>query len=243
MMLLRWSADVLLRVRYSKLGRVRFVSHRDGARLWERALRRVGVPVAYTQGFTPRPKMSFGLALPTGAESVAEYLDLGLTVDTLGKDVKELCAELTSALPAGMAAQYAQQRETSGESLQESVTSTTWVMWNAEFDAAAIDAATERLLAADEILVERERKKKTTVDDVRPLILDLRRDDDRLVADLVTTGRALRPAELAAAAFQSVDSLGVRVLRTHQWISHDGDRREVLSLPADVSAHDEASSA
>jgi radical SAM-linked protein len=69
---------VRLRLRYSKLGKVRFVSHRDGARLWERAVRRVGLPVAYTEGFTPRPKLSFGLALPTGAESVAEYIDLDL---------------------------------------------------------------------------------------------------------------------------------------------------------------------
>ena len=67
-----------LRLRYSKLGMVRFVSHRDGARLWERALRRVSFPVAYTEGFTPRPKLSFDMALPTEAESAAEYIDIDL---------------------------------------------------------------------------------------------------------------------------------------------------------------------
>ena len=63
------SASVKIRVRFTKLGRVRWTSHRDVARMWERALRRARVPVAYTAGFTPRPQLSFGLALPTGCES------------------------------------------------------------------------------------------------------------------------------------------------------------------------------
>lgn len=67
-----------LRVRATKIGKVRFTSHRDAARMWERALRRAGLPVAFTEGFTPRPKISFGLALPTGAESIAEYVDIEL---------------------------------------------------------------------------------------------------------------------------------------------------------------------
>ena len=52
-----------IRIRFSKLGKVRFTSHRDVARIWERALRRAAVPVAYTEGFSPHPKLSFGLAL------------------------------------------------------------------------------------------------------------------------------------------------------------------------------------
>ena len=67
-----------VRVRFTKVGRVRWTSHRDVARMWERALRRGRMPVAYTAGFTPRPQLSFGLALPTGCESIAEYLDIAL---------------------------------------------------------------------------------------------------------------------------------------------------------------------
>jgi len=69
---------IKLRIRATKLGKVRFTSHRDAARLWERALRRADLPVAASEGFTPRPKISFGLALPTGAESTAEYVDVDL---------------------------------------------------------------------------------------------------------------------------------------------------------------------
>ena len=57
------------RVRFTKLGKIRFLSHRDLARVWERGLRRTGVRVAYSEGFSPRPRLSFGLALSTGYES------------------------------------------------------------------------------------------------------------------------------------------------------------------------------
>ena len=67
-----------LRLRFTKAGKVRFTSHRDVARMWERALRRSRLPVAYSQGFSPHPLVSFGLALPTGCESHGEYLDVRL---------------------------------------------------------------------------------------------------------------------------------------------------------------------
>ena len=73
-----------LRVRFGKCGKVRFTSHRDVARIWERALRRAEINVAYTQGFSPRPRVAFGLALATGHESQAEYLDVDLVDEPVG---------------------------------------------------------------------------------------------------------------------------------------------------------------
>src|SRR5881227_1654467 len=70
--------NLKVRIRFSKLGKIRFTSHRDVARIWERALRRAALPVAYTEGFSPHPKLSFGLALSTGHESLGEYLDVDL---------------------------------------------------------------------------------------------------------------------------------------------------------------------
>src|SRR3954454_2997735 len=67
-----------IRLRYAKRGPLRFTSHRDFARAFERAVRRAGVPVAYSQGFTPHPKISYVGACPTGVASEAEYLELGL---------------------------------------------------------------------------------------------------------------------------------------------------------------------
>ena len=67
-----------IRIRYAKRGPLRFTSHRDFARAFERALRRAGVPIAFSQGFTPHPKISYASAAPTGVASEAEYLEIGL---------------------------------------------------------------------------------------------------------------------------------------------------------------------
>ena len=67
-----------LRIRYAKRGRLRFASHRDLARTLERALRRAQVPMAFSAGFSPHPKISYLGAAPTGAASEAEYLEIGL---------------------------------------------------------------------------------------------------------------------------------------------------------------------
>src|SRR4029450_4720969 len=93
-------AGMNLRFRFSKHGKVRFTSHRDVARLWERALRRAGVRVTYSEGFSPRPRLAFGLALPTGHESDGEYVDVRLDEDEI--DLDALCADLTRALPDGV---------------------------------------------------------------------------------------------------------------------------------------------
>ena len=226
-----------LRLRSTKLGKVRFTSHRDAARIWERALRRAAVPVATTEGFTPRPKISFGLALPTGAESIAEYVDIELRADAADVDIDELPERLSDALPAGFDVLVAAVREPGSDSLQEAVIACAWELWAPGLTSNDHDHA-RRLLDAGELVLERERKGKTSADDVRPMILDLRPYDtgDRLVAELATVGRALRPAELARLAYPHTDPLDVRALRTHQWIDHHGVRREVLPLPADVDA-------
>src|SRR3712207_9149181 len=76
-----------VRIRYAKRGPLRFTSHRDFARAFERAVRRAAVPIAFSQGFTPHPKISYASAAPTGVASEAEYLEIGLqaTTDQIGR--------------------------------------------------------------------------------------------------------------------------------------------------------------
>src|SRR3954449_8625952 len=88
-----------LRVRYAKRGPLRFTSHRDFARAFERAVRRAGVPIAYSQGFTPHPKISYASAAPTGVASEAEYLEIGLQAEV---DPAALRAALDAALSPGL---------------------------------------------------------------------------------------------------------------------------------------------
>ena len=73
---MRGDSGFPVRIRFAKRGKVRFISHRDVARAFERAFRIEQLPLAFTEGFSPRPKVSFGLALSVGHESDAEYLDV-----------------------------------------------------------------------------------------------------------------------------------------------------------------------
>src|SRR5918912_3209479 len=88
-----------LRVRYAKRGRLRFTSHRDFARAFERALRRAGVPMAYSAGFSPHPKVSYAGAAPTGVASEAEYLEIGVAEVCDPEKVREA---LDTCLPPGL---------------------------------------------------------------------------------------------------------------------------------------------
>src|SRR5207344_1275721 len=85
-----------VRLRYTKRGKIRWISHRDVARALERAFRITKLPLAFTEGFSPRPKVSFGLALSTGHESDAEYLDLVFADEV---DCDDLPPVLSEALP------------------------------------------------------------------------------------------------------------------------------------------------
>lgn len=234
-----------VRIRFSKHGKVRFTSHRDVARIWERALRRADVPIAYTEGFSPRPKLSFGLALSTGHESQGEYLDVALRdADDLAS-AASLPALLDETLPVGMDVQAAEVLPPGADSLQQVVTSCTWHIEVADIDPATATAVVERGLAASELTITRERKGQSVTDDVRPAILALRvlGPVDTVVAplapsatgtatafeaELATQPRALRPAELISA----IDPTWVvaRVTRIHQWTQAGGARREVMDL-------------
>ncbi|HLK01475.1 MAG TPA: TIGR03936 family radical SAM-associated protein [Streptosporangiaceae bacterium] len=87
-------------VRYAKRGRMRFASHRDVARAFERGVFRAGLPIAYSAGFSPHPKISYVGGAPTGVASEAEYLKLGLT--STDADVAAVRERLDAMLPDGI---------------------------------------------------------------------------------------------------------------------------------------------
>jgi radical SAM-linked protein len=210
-----------VRLQYSKRGKVRWTSHRDLARMFERAFRRIQLPLAYSGGFAPRPRVSFGLALPTGAESAAEYLDIELVHS--GIDLEMLPVLLSEELPAGVTVAAAAAIDDRAPSLQEAVTSCTWRM---EIMGATHDALREKVAvatAARSLVVTRNRKGRKVTDDVRPGILALAvLDGTEVECELVTQPRAVRPAELVEALDPELE--GSRVRRINQWIERDGAR-------------------
>jgi radical SAM-linked protein len=211
------------RVRFDKRGKIRFLSHRDVARVWERALRRSGIRVAYSEGFSPRPRLSFGLALSTGYESLGEYLDIDLAEDL---EPDELLALVNPSLPTGMTAQAAIRIPPGTDSLQQSVTSSSWHIDVAGVSQDDVARAVARALAADALLISVERKGTETELDARPAILSLDAQGTQLEAELATHPRSLRPAELLR-ALDPTWSVG-SVLRTHQWTMVDGARCEPI---------------
>jgi radical SAM-linked protein len=192
--------------------------------------------VTYSEGFSPRPKLHFGLALSTGHESEAEYLDIDLlpTADQ-PVHVDRLAAQLSPCLPVGIDVQTAAEIEASRDSLQQAVTSSSWLIEASGGEPAQLDEAVERVLAADQLILTRQRKGKDVTDDVRPYIRSLATDGPTprgvmLRAELGTQPRGLRPSELLAVLADGlVEGL---VCRTHQWIEHDGARREPLPIDA-----------
>jgi radical SAM-linked protein len=142
-----------VRVHYAKRGRLRFTSHRDFTRAFERALRRAAVPMAYSAGFTPHPKISYiGAAAPTGVASEAEYLEVGLASVV---DVERLRAALDTSLPDGLdLVECVEVRPGSG-ALADRIDASAWRIELPGVAAAELAAALATFLAADRVEVER----------------------------------------------------------------------------------------
>lgn len=237
-----------IRIRFSKFGRIRFTSHRDVARVWERSLRRTRLPVSYSEGFSPRPRLRFGLALATAYESCGEYLDVDLVPGT-EIDVDELASIVDPTLPPGMHVQGVAPVAPGAPSLQESVHSCTWLVEVEGLELAAADALVSQVMDATELPVTRSRKGKSVTDDIRPSVLALRVADPAecppaaewplvgtlLHAELATQPRSCRPVELLNAVGDLQER---RVVRLKQWTMVDGERREPLDVSAlsDMSA-------
>jgi radical SAM-linked protein len=229
-----------VRIRFAKRGKVRFISHRDVARAFERAFRIEQLPLAFTEGFSPRPKVSFGLALSVGHESDAEYLDVELTESI---DTATLSERLTPALPEGVVATGAVRLIERAPALQESITEVQYRV--ATLDGLGrpvpddvLDAAASGALASDTLTVARVRKGKESVDDIRPVLRSIEVDHDGdtpvLELTLLTQPRGARPREVLD-ALDSIVGVGLaehRVTRTSQWIERGGARLEPLEADA-----------
>jgi radical SAM-linked protein len=157
-----------LRIRYAKRGRLRFTSHRDFARAFERAIRRSGVPIAFSAGFSPHPKVSYAGATPTGVASEAEYLEIGLAE---ARDPAMVGAALDAALPPGIdIVEVVDAASSQTKTLAERIEASQWRIWLPEVSEGQARTSVERLLALDSALVERPTKDGTRTVDVRAAI-------------------------------------------------------------------------
>lgn len=139
-----------IRCRYTKSGRMRFASHRDFQRSLERAVRRAGIPIAFSGGFSPRPRISYANAAPTGAASQAEYLEIGLRESC---DLVAVRADLNEALPNGF--DFAEMVPAAGGKLAERLEASLWELQLGGVTVAEVDAAVEVLRSNSSVVFSR----------------------------------------------------------------------------------------
>lgn len=158
-----------MRIRYAKRGPMRFTSHRDFARAFERAVERAGVPVAFSQGFTPHPKISYASAAPTGAASEAEYLEIALREPV---DPDELARALDAALSPGL--DVLEAVPAGPGSLAERIDAARWRVELPEVPSPRLRTAVAAFEAAGEVLIQRLTKQGRRTVDVRSPIVMIR---------------------------------------------------------------------
>ena len=223
-----------LRLKSSKTGKIRFASHRDIAKVWERSLRVSGILLVYSQGFSPRPKIAYGLALPTGAESDCEYIDIQIddTKET-PLQVEEICGLLNSNLPLGIQINGASVMEGKFPSLQQTVTSCLWDITVNE-DDTTVDSWRDRIESENKIVLRRERKGKEVIDDIKPLVYLVRRKNKKIdgrvtvQAELGTQPRSLRPSELLRSLEPHLSEY--KLYRRKQIVEEGGQRLDPLEV-------------
>jgi radical SAM-linked protein len=196
-----------LRFRFSKTGSLVLLSHLDLVRLMERALRRSGLPVSFTGGFHPLPRVQFGLALPLGAEAEGEWMDVELALPLTAEAAR---AALQEQLPEGFQLQTVAEVPVAGLSLSQEIVASHWLLVLQPSEGRVVsleawrDAAAALLGAASWIWEDTDKKGRPRQRDCRPFLLHLALEEGpdprrggavrlALQARIDPQGRSLRP--------------------------------------------------
>jgi radical SAM-linked protein len=219
-------ARTKMRIHYAKGDALKYLSHLDLTRLFERAIRRAHLPIAYSEGFHPHPKIAFGPPLPVGLTSMAEYLDIQFTKPLVG----DLTYKLGSSLPEGIEILAARPIFHKTESLMAAINI-------AEYRADLRGSRRQRhlqknlndLLAKTHLSVQRVTPKESKRVNIREHLLDLRlgevKGEDYLHMRLrIGQSGHARPQEILAAilTLSAEELLRIPIQRTSQFIERDG---------------------
>ena len=207
------------RIHFGKRDAIRFTSHLDLYRTWERTLRRAQVPLAYSQGFNPRPKMNQSPALPLGCTSECEAVDIWLeeerAPDSILHDVERLA-------PQGLHIQSVQQVDPRAPSMQSQVIASEYdVILDPSPSHVDLQSSIQAVLEAKKL--PRHRKGKDY--DLRPLIESLEiahHEDGRPILRMILSARegaTGRPEEVIASL--GLDPTYARINRTKLILDSD----------------------
>jgi len=189
-----------IRITFQKLGALRYTGHLDLHKLWERAARRAELPLAYSQGFHPQPKMNIAAALPLGFSSRCEVLDMRLEHDI---QLDGLVEKLQGTLPTGIQVTSVESVDERAPTLQTQVVSAEYEVSLAEADfGSEVTRKIESVLESESIVRVRREKEY----DLRPLIETLELMDGKILMKLAAregaTGRPEEVLDMLGIAFE-----------------------------------------
>ncbi|MFV0429112.1 MAG: TIGR03936 family radical SAM-associated protein [Arachnia sp.] len=222
-----------VRLRYAKRGPMRFTSHRDVGRALERALRRAEIPMAYSSGFSPHPRISYAGASPTGAASEAEYVELGLRQVV---DPAKLSQALNQSLPPGLTILDA--ATALPEPMAELLQASDWEARLDGIDAASLKAAVAELMSLGECVVERMTKNGMRAFDVRGAVVSVVPGDGSLEMRIRHLTPLVRPDDVVS-ALRRIDptwtpASAPLLTRRHQGRLADGALGDPLRIAQDA---------
>lgn len=211
-----------VRIKYGKTEAGKFISHLDLSRAWERAFRRAQIPVAYSQGFNPHPKISFGSALAVGVTSSGEYLDVSLKKII---PLKEIKGELSKYLPKGLEVYAIGEINQQTPSLMAVINRAKYfvnVELINEIRQDELDDYINDLLQQEQVIIKRNTKKGLKDRDIRKGIFELKGQipsEKKIVLEMVVeTGNDgnVRPEEVVTALMDRGLTLDPETMKIHR---------------------------
>ena len=200
-------------IRFGKQPRLRFISHLDLQRFFQRALNRTGLPIAWTQGFNPHPILSFGSALALGWTSEYEILDVKLSAP-MGRRRTENA--MRAALPVDLPVLEVRMVDDRHPAPMALVRASDYEITLSGETAAATLAAAEEFLRRDSVMAVRKTKSGEREVDIRPMALLLEREGDVLSARLMLTEKDTLKPDLLVRALAEIAGAEVPEMRIHR---------------------------
>ncbi|MST63189.1 DUF2344 domain-containing protein [Peptostreptococcus anaerobius] len=224
----------IMRIKFTKLGDMKYISHLDVQRLFQRVFRRAAVRLSYSQGFNPHPKMSYGNALALGVESHGEYVDIEIE-DDISPEL--LVEKINNQLPEGMDFIKCVEIQTGVKSLAGNIEygNYDFVIENVDnFTKSEVSDKIDKILSLDMLNVTKKNKKGKLVEmDIIPMIKSLEvksvEDDKITINSIISTGsiknlntNVFLP-KLIELLDVSIDPLEVDVIRNDLYFVEQGE--------------------
>ena len=187
-----------LRITFGKSGTLKYTSSLDISKIWERVLRRANLPILYTKGFNTRPRIQLAMPLPLGITSECEIIDVALR-EPIELDEKQLIALLRDVSPQGLDINRIENVNIREPAMQSLVLSAEYrLRFEDGIDREFLQQKVDDILNREAIVVDKIKKRRRSVINLRPLIIDLRVDDNNdLIAHLSVGDRGnMRPDQL-----------------------------------------------